>query len=42
MYSTAPGGGITITGFGDAGGAEVLGVVGGVVVGETLLFAGGV
>jgi hypothetical protein len=40
MYSVAPGGGITITGFGDTGGTDTLGVIDGEAVGETLLFAG--
>jgi len=40
MYSVAPGGGITITGFGETGGADTLGLTGGEAVGETLVFVG--
>jgi hypothetical protein len=42
MYSVAPGGGLTTTGFGDDSGAALIGMTGGEVVGVTEGFADGV
>jgi len=42
MYSVAPGGGCTTTGFGDDTGAALIGMIGGEVVGVTEGFADGV